>query len=155
MSFRLTECPIGVDSAALTDRLAAGYGGDRAAARATIDTIIAFLARNPCPAPWGTYLAESGGDTVGTCSFKSAPDAGGAVEIAYHTFPAYEGRGHASAMAAALVAIARNAGAAKVVAHTLTAPNPSTYALARSGFTMTGEVDDPEDGLVWRWQLVL
>lgn len=151
MSLRLTEFPSGADRAALTDRLAAGYGGDRGEARATID----LLARDLRPAPWGAYLAESGGDTVGTCSFKSAPDASGAVEIAYHTFPAYEGRGHASAMAAALVAIAREAGAAKVIAHTLTAPNPSTYALARSGFTMTGEVDGPDDALVWRWQLVL
>ncbi len=37
-------------------------------------------------------------------------------------------------------------------AHTLPAPNASTRVLAKCGFERTGEVEDPEDGLVWRWE---
>ncbi len=38
------------------------------------------------------------GDTVvGVCAYKFQPDSAGAVEIAYGTFPAYEGRGYAKA----------------------------------------------------------
>ena len=67
------------------------------------------------------------------------------------TFPAQEGRGHATAMAAALVDIAAAAGASLAIAHTLPEENASTGALRRNGFIHAGEVMDPEDGLVWRW----
>ncbi len=69
------------------------------------------------------------------------------------TFPAFEARGHAGAMAGALVEIARKAGAATVIAHTLPEENASTRALSRNNFVFAGETIDPEDGLVWRWQL--
>jgi RimJ/RimL family protein N-acetyltransferase len=39
-----------------------------------------------------------------------------------------------------------------VCAHTLPQPNDSTRVLARCGFRHAGEVTDPEDGLVWRWE---
>ena len=68
------------------------------------------------------------------------------------TFPAFEGRGHASAMAAALFEIARAAGAPLVIAHTLPEENASTRALRRNSFIFAGETIDPEDGLVWRWE---
>src|SRR5437667_8287355 len=49
--------------------------------------------------PWVGYLAQEMGGTklVGACGFKGNPDAEGSVEIAYFTFPAYEGRGYATA----------------------------------------------------------
>jgi RimJ/RimL family protein N-acetyltransferase len=55
--------------------------------------------------PWSGYLAlDRERDTiVGTCGFKAPPDSEGVVEIAYFTFPAFEGFGVASAMAAQLV----------------------------------------------------
>ena len=74
------------------------------------------------------------------------------VEIAYMTFPAFEGQGHATAMAAALVEIAESAGAAMAIAHTLPEENASNRALQRNGFSYAGEVMDPEDGLIWRWE---
>ncbi len=111
-----------------------------------------MLTRDPRPDPWGCYLAESGGEIVGTCAFKSAPDPAGTVEIAYMTFPAFEGRGFATAMAGALVELARGGGAALAIAHTLPEENPSNRALRRNGFSFAGEVVDPEDGLVWRWE---
>ena len=88
---------------------------------------------------------------IGTCAFKSAPTGAGEVELAYMTFPAYEGRGHATAMAGALARIA-DAGGAMPIAHTLPQENASNKALRRNGFVFAGEVEDPEDGLVWRWE---
>jgi RimJ/RimL family protein N-acetyltransferase len=75
------------------------------------------------------------------------------VEIAYFTFPAFEGRGFATAMAAALVERAWAAGAAAVVAHTLPTPNASNHLLGKLGFQLAGTVEDPEDGAVWRWAI--
>ena len=67
------------------------------------------------------------------------------------TFPACEGRGHATATVAALVEIAVGEGA-RPVALTLPEENASNKALRRNGFGFAGEVVDPEDGLVWRWE---
>ena len=47
--------------------------------------------------PWIGYVAVSEGRAVGTCAFKCAP-VEGRVEIAYFTFPEFEGRGLATAM---------------------------------------------------------
>ncbi len=104
--------------------------------------------------PWTGYLAAEGDVVVGTCGFV-APPADGRVEIAYFTFPAHEGRGVARAMAAALVAIARQAAPdATVAARTLRERNASHRILERLGFTCRGEVEDPDDGPVLEWRLV-
>ena len=117
-----------------------------------LEQTVRLLTRDPRPDPWGCYLASVDGETVGTCAFKGAPDADGVVEIAYMTFPAFEGRGHAKAMAAALVEVACGGGASLAIAHTLPEENASNGALRRIGFDYAGEVMDPEDGLVWRWE---
>ena len=102
--------------------------------------------------PWGHYFARIDGSPVGMGGFKSSPDANGEVEIAYLVFiPARDG-GTATAIAAVLVEIARHAGAQLICAHTLPQSNASTRVLEKNGFTFAGEVDHPEDGLVWRWQ---
>ena len=49
--------------------------------------------------PWAGYLAEENGSLVGTCAFKAPPDSRG-VEIAYFTFPQFEGRGVATKLIA-------------------------------------------------------
>jgi hypothetical protein len=54
-------------------------------------------------------------------------------------------------MAGALSRIAEAAGMLPI-AHTLPEENASTRALRRNGFLFAGEVMDPEDGLVWRWE---
>ena len=141
-----------MDPAALAAELAPGFGGDPAAATEMLEQTLQLLTKDPRPDPWGCYLASANGETIGTCAFKAAPDGDGVVEIAYMTFPAFEGRGHATAMAAALVEIAETAGAATVIAHTLPEENASNRALRRNGFLYVGEVMDPEDGLIWRWE---
>lgn len=146
--------PIGAgdDLEALVDSLAPGFGGETELARAILTQTFDLLARDPRPDPWGCYLAREGGDTVGTCAFKSAPNEAGEVELAYMTFPAFERRGHAAAMAGALTRIAFDTGVPMVIARTLPEENGSTRALRRNGFRHAGETMDPEDGLVWRWE---
>lgn len=150
----LTLVPIAADAdvGALAARLAPGFGGDEGPARGILEQTLTLLTEHPRPHPWGCYLAERDGQAVGTCAFKAAPDEDGEVELAYMTFPAFEGRGHATEMAGALFRIAAQAGAAMVVALTLPFENPSNRALGRNGFTLAGEEEDPEDGLVWRWE---
>ncbi len=107
------------------------------------------------PAPWGTYLTvdEHSSQVIGTCGFKSGPTAEGSVEIAYFTAPAFEGQGYATATARELVALAEGDPAvSQVIAHTLPEPNASGRILEKIGMRWIGEVWDPEDGRVWRWQ---
>ena len=146
--------PIGVadDVGALVEQLAPGFGGETEEARALLTQTFDLLTRDPRPDPWGSYLAGEGGEIVGICAFKSVPNEKGEVEIAYMTFPAFERRGHATAIAGALTGIAFEAGIPTVIAHTLPEENASTRALRRNGFSHAGEAIDPEDGLVWRWE---
>jgi [ribosomal protein S5]-alanine N-acetyltransferase len=89
---------------------------------------------------------------IGGCMFKGPPDADGVVEIAYGIVPSYERQGYATEAAAALVAFASADPRVKIVrAHTLATNNASTRVLVKNGFTFVGEVIDPEDGPVWRW----
>lgn len=110
------------------------------------------------PSPWthGFAIRTQADDVVvGSCGFKGPPDAGGAVEIAYGVNSEYQGRGFAKEAATALVTYALAAGAREVYAHTLPERNASTSVLTACGFEKVGEVVDPEDGLVWRWDFVM
>lgn len=92
---------------------------------------------------------------IGVASYKGGPDAAGMVEIAYGIVPAFEGRGYATECAEALTTHAWTNDAVKIVrAHTLAVPNASTRVLAKCGFVFLGEVIEPEDGLVWRWEFM-
>jgi [ribosomal protein S5]-alanine N-acetyltransferase len=106
--------------------------------------------------PWihGFALVHrASGSVVGRCGFKGPPDADGVVEIAYGVNPEHEGKGYATEAAGALVGYALSHGQIRVVrAHTLPQANASTRVLAKCGFHRVGEVMDPEDGLVWRWE---
>jgi ribosomal-protein-alanine N-acetyltransferase len=116
---------------------------------------VAMLQRTSSIAPWTGYLAidRLHGVIVGTCAFTASPDAEGVVEIAYFTFPSFEGRGYASAMAAKLVEVAEGAGQIqRVRAHTMPEPNASTRILEKTGFRRAVETIDPDSGPVWRWE---
>jgi len=107
---------------------------------------------------WCGYLAMNDATRafIGTCGFKGAPGEDGTVEIAYFTFPDNERRGYATEMARALTDLARCSGfARRVIAHTAPAHAASTRVLEKVGMTLYGEVSDPEEGVVWRWELVL
>jgi GNAT superfamily N-acetyltransferase len=115
----------------------------------------AFMARTGAGSRWGSFLAVDVDrrTLVGTCAYKGPPDPDGAVEIAYFTFPACEGRGYATRMAALLTdRAALPPPAVTVRAHTLPERNASVRILEKLGFARLGQVIDPEDGPVWRWE---
>ncbi|HEY7447374.1 MAG TPA: GNAT family N-acetyltransferase [Vicinamibacterales bacterium] len=107
---------------------------------------------------WGGYFVvdEHTHEVVGSCAFKSPPTEDGTVEIAYFTYPGFEGRGYATGMASKLIELAScSPDVRQVIAHTLPETNASTRILERVGMTFMGEVNDPADGRVWRWQVAL
>jgi ribosomal-protein-alanine N-acetyltransferase len=106
---------------------------------------------------WSTHLFVHRVDhaVVGIGGFTGPPERG-AVEIGYSVAPGYRGAGVATAAARRLVAQAEQSGDVRLVAaHTLPAPGPSTAILERLGFVRVGEVVDPDEGPVWRWELEL
>lgn len=85
-------------------------------------------------------------------SYKSLPIEE-RVEIAYGTVLGYEGKGHATSLAAALVRVARLHGDSLIIVpQTLPEQNASGSVLKKLGFEMIRKVDHPEDGLVWEWE---
>ena len=110
-------------------------------------------------APWVGYLAYDvdANEIVGICTFKDMPE-DGMVEIAFYTFPDYEGEGWGTAMAAALIDIAWKTGEVDTIfAHTDAEENeddenPSVHIVKKLGFTFVGPMDYPE-GIVWQWEL--
>lgn len=106
--------------------------------------------------PWmfGFSIVERAtGADVGDCGYKGPPDREGCVEIAYGVSPDRRGRGYATEAAAALVAFAfAQEGVRLVRAHTLPEKGASPRVLEKCGLRLIGEVIDPEDGLVWRWE---
>lgn len=104
--------------------------------------------------PWmHGFAVVEGGTVVGTAGFKGSPDDEGVVEIAYGIVPSRQGRGYATESANALVEFASKDPRVKLIrAHTLPEPNASTRVLAKCLFSRVGDFEDPEDGLVWRWE---
>ena len=109
------------------------------------------------PDPWTcgfNMVHRETGFAVGSCAFKGPPDSDGVVEIAYGVKPEHQGNGYATEAAAELAKYAFASGAVQTVrAHTLREHNASTRVLTKCGFQNVGEVDEPDDGLVWRWEL--
>ena len=91
--------------------------------------------------------------SVGQCGFKGPPDADGVVEIAYAVNPECQGKGFATEAAEGIVGFAfQHPNVSLVRAHTLREENASTRVLTKCGFRHVGEVIDPDDGPVWRWE---
>jgi [ribosomal protein S5]-alanine N-acetyltransferase len=90
---------------------------------------------------------------IGFCGFKGPPDADGLAELGYGIAPRHQGRGLATEAAWAVTEHYLSTGKLRTVrAHTLPSENPSTGVLKKCGFTKIGEVIEPDDGLVWRWE---
>ena len=102
---------------------------------------------------WFGYLVveEESRQLVGTCSLKGPP-VDGAVEIAYFTFPGFEGRGIGTEMARFLVERAATLpDVTGIIAHTAAEENAATRILEKIGMRFAGEED--EDGVtVRRWE---
>lgn len=106
--------------------------------------------------PWVHGFAvidPDSGSVIGSAGFKGPPDEEGNVEIAYGIVPEHQGRGYATEAAEALLDFAFADARVRIVrAHTLPTPNASTRVLTKCEFERIGELIDPDDGLVWRWQ---
>lgn len=98
-------------------------------------------------------MLSDGGTEIGHAAFKGPPTEAGVVEIAYRIAPEYRGQGYATEAADALTNFAfRSDGVRVVCAHTLPQNSASTRVLTKCGFRQLGEVLDPEDGNVCRWE---
>ena len=107
------------------------------------------------PDPWSLGFAvvdTDSGSVIGSAGFKGPPDRDGIVEIAYGIVPSCEGRGYATEVAKTLTRYCFDNGARQVRAHTLPVTNASNRVLKKCGFDFVGEVNDPQDGLIWRWE---
>ncbi len=92
---------------------------------------------------------------VGSCGYKGEPDAEGRVEIGYEVRPSHQNLGIATEAAQGLVKHAfTHEEVKKVIAHTLPEENYSTRILQKTGFTRTDDFNDPDDGLMWRWEIL-
>jgi len=120
---------------------------------------IAHLRDAPGPDPWTLGFAVMQRDedrVIGSAAFKGAPDEQGVVEIAYGIAPSYRGGGFATEAARALVSFAlERVDVTSIRAHTKPENDASGRVLSKCGFHQVGEVVDPEDGLVWRWERVV
>jgi ribosomal-protein-alanine N-acetyltransferase len=118
---------------------------------------LARLRASTASDPWLHGFAvvhRASGAVVGSCGYKTPPGPEAIVEIAYGIDPAHQGRGYATEAARALVSFAFASGRVRLVrAHTKPMENASTRVLTKCRFENVGEVVDPEDGLVWRWEL--
>jgi RimJ/RimL family protein N-acetyltransferase len=111
--------------------------------------------RAETPSEWRPHLFfDDDGALVGNGGWKGPPQ-DGAVELGYAVAPSRQRRGIATAVVRELVERARRAGVRTVLAHTLAERNASAKVLERCGFVQAGELIDPDDGPVWRWELRL
>ena len=105
---------------------------------------------------WWTYLPVFKQDNklIGSGGYKGKPTKDGTVEIGYEIVPTYRNRGLATEMAKGLIGNAfRDERVKSIIAHTLGQENPSTKVLQKCGFKMVEEFNDPDDGLIWKWEL--
>ena len=117
---------------------------------------LAQLRESRAADPWVHGFAivhRETGSVIGNLGFTGPPDDDGIVEIAYGIVPAFQGRGYATEATGAGVAFAFACDRVRLVrAHTLPTLGASTRVLTKCGFKRTGEIENPEDGLVWRWE---
>jgi RimJ/RimL family protein N-acetyltransferase len=119
--------------------------------RFVFDTYVDFYKKVEVHPPWTGYFALQDQTVLGVGGFKGNP-VNGQIEIAYGTVPEFEGRGVSSLTCKFLTELAiREDSDLKLTARTLREKNASTSILKKNGYVFAGEVEDPEDGLVWDW----
>lgn len=119
--------------------------------RTIAEVLIAFVRlRATCP----DETFDEDGAPVGVGGWKGPP-IDRAAELGDAVAPARQGRRAATAAVREPVRRAHEASLVMVTAHTLAEGSPSTTVLRRCGFVKVAEFVDPDDGPVWRWQLLL
>lgn len=111
---------------------------------------------DPSQSNWWTYLTvlKRTNSVIGTGGYKGKPDLSNCVEIGYEIAPAFRKNAFGLEVASALIFDAfQNRMVDSIVAHTLPEKNASTAILLKCGMQFISTIEDPEDGLIWKWQL--
>ncbi len=152
------EEPLVGDPAYLKAMMAENWPGVAAVVHQVVGRTLSVQPVSVDELTWGGYFVVDTAtrEVVGSCAFKGQPYDDGIVEVAYFTYPGFQGKGYATSMLEKLIALARGCSQVKrVVAHTLPISNASTRVLEKNGMLFVGEVTDPDDGQVWRWQKLI
>jgi len=110
----------------------------------------------PAPSVWHGYFFILRQDRVlvGSGGFAGTPDASGAIELGYEIAPNYWNRGYATEVVRRMLGYAfAQPDVRSVIAHTLANPNASNRVLQKVGMKYIAELDDAEEGKIWRWQI--
>jgi ribosomal-protein-alanine N-acetyltransferase len=105
---------------------------------------------------WVTYfpIHKQDNTLIGSCGYKGKPTEKGEVEIGYEIAPDYRKKGYATEITQGLISHAFADQRVKtIIAHTLPEENASTKILTKFKFIKVGEIHDPEDGNIWKWEL--
>jgi ribosomal-protein-alanine N-acetyltransferase len=138
--------------AGVYDHIAEGYNEFPEALEYSLKQLQAGNAQ----AEWSAHLfiAQAKRTLIGIGGYYGAPDENGMVEIGYGIAPEYRGQGYATEAARGLIERAfADARTRLVQAHTLAHDNPSTSVLKKCGMIKAGEDIDPDEGVVWRWEV--
>jgi RimJ/RimL family protein N-acetyltransferase len=117
-----------------------------------LDVVVA----DPAIARWWTHLfiEREAAALVGAGGYCGHPKPDGVVEIGYEIAPPFRGRALAVEAARGLVEHAfRDAGVSAVIAHTRPEADASTRVLEKVGFLRVEDVEDREEGTLWRWRI--
>jgi [ribosomal protein S5]-alanine N-acetyltransferase len=121
-----------------------------------LEYLLGTLKSEDSNSEWPSYFFIHRADKalIGLGGYKGEPDENGSVEIGYGVAPAYRGKGYATEAAEAMI---QNAFASDdvqmVCAHTLAEENHSVAILRKLGMEKVAEINDPEDGNIWRWEV--
>jgi RimJ/RimL family protein N-acetyltransferase len=117
-----------------------------------LDVVLA----DPGIAPWWTHLfiEREAASLVGAGGYTGRPSPDGVVEIGYEIAPEFRGRALAVEAAQGLLDHAfTDPAVSAVIAHTRPESNASTRVLEKIGFRRVDDVEDREEGTLWRWRV--
>lgn len=106
-------------------------------------------------AGWWTYLPihRENNTLIGSGGYKGKPSDEGIVEVGYEITTDYRNKGLATEFVSALLKNVLSDERVKfIIAHTLGEDNASTKVLRNTGFIKVSEINDPDDGLLWKWE---
>ena len=112
-----------------------------------------IISENPLEDKWWTWLPIHKKDKIliGSCGYKGSPE-DGMVEIGYEIIESYRENGYGTEIAQVLIKNAFDYPEVSMVqAHTLAEENASTRILTKCGLKWVEEIEDEEDGWIWRW----
>jgi RimJ/RimL family protein N-acetyltransferase len=104
---------------------------------------------------WWTHLfIDESSRVIGLGGYAGAVNGAGVIEIGYGVAPEVRGQGYATRCVKQLIGKAfSNPDVREIIAHTLAVEDPSTRVLEKNGFSKVEELEDPQEGPIWRWSL--